>query len=57
MNKSDKNKHLIQWNKESPKARKARASSGIKLRATVFEDKKRREEEKNKSTRQLLEEC
>ena len=32
----------IKYTKETPEARKKRASSGVKFRATVFEDKRRK---------------
>jgi len=44
---------LLKLTKETPKIRKERVSSGVKFRATIFEDKKRKllnkmkEEEKN----------
>ena len=37
---------LIKLTKESPKARKERVSSGIKFRAAVFEDKKKKAKDK-----------
>lgn len=37
---------LIKLTKESPKARKERVSSGIKQRAAVFDDKKRKAKDK-----------
>jgi len=37
---------LLKLTKESPKERKARASSGIQHRAAVFENKKKREKHK-----------
>ena len=33
---------IIKYTKETPEARKKRVSSGIKFRATVFEDKRRK---------------
>jgi hypothetical protein len=32
----------IKYTKESPEARKKRVSSGVKFRATVFQDKRRK---------------
>lgn len=37
---------LLKLTKETPEARKKRVSSGVKLRATVFEDKRKRLQEK-----------
>ena len=37
---------ILKHTKESPEARKARASSGVKFRAAVFENKKRKLKDK-----------
>ena len=37
---------LLKFTKETPEARKKRVSSGVKFRATVFENKKKRMQEK-----------
>ena len=37
---------LLKFAKETPEARKKRVSSGVKLRAVVFENKKKRLQEK-----------
>ncbi|WP_312433165.1 hypothetical protein [Lacrimispora sp.] len=37
---------LLKLTKETPEARKKRVSSGVKLRATVFEDKRKRLQKK-----------
>jgi len=37
---------ILKYAKETPEARKKRASSGVKFRAAVFEDKRRKLREK-----------
>ena len=41
-----KKSNLIKLTKETPNARKKRVSSGVKFRAAVFENKKRKLQEK-----------
>ena len=43
-----KKSDLIKLTKETPEARKKRVSSGVKFRAAVFEDKKRKLQGKEK---------
>ena len=45
-NMKKKKSPLVKLTKESPKARKERVSSGIKFRAAVFEDKKKKAQDK-----------
>ena len=42
--KKNKEPSITKYTKETPKARKERASSGVSFRAVVFEDKKRKAE-------------
>jgi hypothetical protein len=39
---------ILKYTKETPEARKKRVSSGVRLRATVFEDKRRKLRDKRK---------
>ena len=43
-----KKSSLLKITKESPEARKKRVSSGVKFRAAVFEDKRRKLQDKTK---------
>jgi len=44
-----KNPTILKCTKETPEARKKRASSGVKFRAAVFEDKRRKLRDKWRS--------
>jgi hypothetical protein len=43
---------LLKFTKETPEARKKRVSSGVVLRAAVFEDRRKRLQEKTKADEQ-----
>jgi len=49
-----KKSKLIKLTKESPEARKKRVSSGVKFRASVFEDKRRKQQDKKKDYDDLV---
>jgi len=40
---------ILKYTKETPEARKKRASSGVKFRAAVFEDKRRKLRDRQKN--------
>ena len=43
MKQKSEKQHLLQLTKETPEARRKRVSGGVRLRAAVFQDKRRRE--------------
>ena len=49
-----KKSSLLKLTKETPEARKKRASGGVKFRAAVFEDKRRKLRVKVKDTEEEL---
>ena len=46
MKRNKRKSTIVKLTRETPEARKERASSGVKFRATVFENKKRKQREK-----------
>ena len=45
---------ILKYTKETPEARKKRATSGVRFRLTVFEDKRRKLQDKWRGKEELL---